>query len=451
MSGFEINTRLFDWSHLYFLPLHHTHFHLTRISTMTDRLTNEPVDVSVLKEKVHFPNSGLVAPNRFLKAAMTERLSSWDEKVLEKRGIPSDELIHVYEEWGRGGFGVILSGNTFGDYINLEAKGNPIMRGDEPERLSQFKKMAEAAKAHGSLYITQISHGGRQVPIDINPYPVSPSDVHLAKMSGNDVTSKFGQPTALTTDQIKEVINNFADAAEYAHKTGSSGCQLHSAHGYLLSSCLSPSTNKRTDQYGGSLENRSRLHFEIIEAIKARVKDPKFLIGIKLNSVEFQEGGFTPEECRDVCKRLDAAGVDFIELSGGTYEELAFFHKRESTKQRESFFLEFADIIRSGVSKAQIWVTGGFRTANAMVKAVESGSCVGVGLGRPVCEEFDLPKKILNGEVYSARKSLIGEGEFLKANGVACKQIAQVGSRQKPVDTLNEKELQPVLKELGWA
>lgn len=418
---------------------------------MADRLTNDPVDVSILKEKVHFAHSNRDAPNRFLKAAMTERLSSYDEDVPEKRGIPSDELIRVYEEWGRGGFGVILSGNTFGDYMNLEAKRNPIMRGDEPERFEQFKKMAAAAKAHGSIYITQLSHGGRQTPADINPYPVSASDVRLAKMSGNDVTARFGQPTQLTVDQIKEVVTNFANAAEYAYKTGSDGAQLHSAHGYLLAQFLAPSTNKRTDQYGGSLENRSRIHFEIIDAIKQRVTDPSFILGIKLNSVEFQEGGFTPEECRDLCTRLEAAGIDFIELSGGTYEELAFFHKRESTKNREAFFLEFADIIRSGVSKASIWVTGGFRTANAMVKAVESKSCEGVGLGRPVCEEFDLPKKILDGKVYSSRKSLIPEHDFMKANGVACKQIAQVGAGQKPTDSLNEAELTPVLKELGFA
>ncbi|CAO1620275.1 unnamed protein product [Sympodiomycopsis kandeliae] len=416
---------------------------------MADRLSNEKVDVSKLAETVTFRHSGITAPNRFLKAAMTERLSSYDEKVLEKRGIPSDDLIRVYEEWGKGGYGVILSGNTFGDYINLEAKRNPIMRGDEPERFEQFKKMADAAKAHGSVYITQISHGGRQVPSDINPYPVSASDVHLNKMSGNDVSSRFGKPTQLTVDQIKEVVENFAKAAEYAYKTGSHGVQLHSAHGYLLAQFLAPSTNKRTDQYGGSLENRSRIHFEILDAIKKRVTDPKFILGIKINSVEFQEGGFTPEECREVCGRLEKAGVDFIELSGGTYEELAFSHKRESTVQREAFFLEFADIIRSGLSTASVWVTGGFRTAKAMVTAVESGSCEGLGLGRPVCEEFDLPKKILNGEVYSARKTLIDPNNFMAGNGVACMQIAQVGAGQKPVDTLNQAELDAAYQKLA--
>lgn len=419
---------------------------------MTDRLTTEiPADVDILAQPVHFKHSGRTAPNRFLKAAMTERLSTWDEEDVTKRGIPTPELIRVYEEWGsENNFGVILSGNTFGDYINLESKRNAIMRGDEPERLEAFKKMAAAAKRNGALYVVQLSHGGRQVPKDINPYPVSSSDVHLNKMSGQEVDG-FGKPTALTKEGIKEIVENFANAAAYAYKTGADGIQLHSAHGYLLAQFLAPSTNKRTDEYGGSLENRSRLHFEILDAIKARVSDPKFILGIKINSAEFQEGGFTPEECRDVCARLEKAGVDFIELSGGTYEELAFTHKKESTKAREAFFLEFADIIRSGVSTASIWVTGGFRTAKAMVEAVKAGSCDGVGLGRPVCGEFDLPHKILTKQAASSRKTLISEVDFMKYNTVCCYQLEQVGKGEKPVDSNNPDELNPVLKKLGWA
>lgn len=228
---------------------------------MSDRLVTEvPKDIGVLSEPIKFPKSGLVASNRTLKAAMTERLCSYDADEPTKRGVPGPELIRVYEEWGKGGvsstrscatepdskpmlisapllatrasqFGLILSGNTFGDYINLEAKGNPIMVGDEPERLENFKKVAAAAKAEGALYIIQLSHGGRQVPYDVNPNPVSSSDVRLDKMSGNDVSSMFGQPTQLTVEEIKKVVDNFAKAAAYAHKTGADGVQLHSAHG----------------------------------------------------------------------------------------------------------------------------------------------------------------------------------------------------------------------------
>lgn len=325
------------------------------------------------------------------------------------------------------------------------------MVGDEPERFENFKKVAAAAKAEGALYVIQLSHGGRQVPYDVNPNPVSSSDVRLNKMSGNDVSANFGQPTQLTVDEIKKTVDNFAKAAAYAHRTGADGVQLHSAHGYLLAQFLASSTNKRTDQYGGSLENRSRIHFEILEAIQKAVPDPKFSIGIKINSAEFQQGGFQPEECRDVCARLEKAGIDWIELSGGTYEELGFSHKRESTKNREAFFLEFADIIRSGIKDVPIYVTGGFRTAKAMVDAVKGGSCEGVGLARPVCEEFDFPKKLLSGQVASTRKTLVPDSNFMMGNQVCCAQIAQVGRGEKPTDTLDDSKLQPLLKELGLA
>lgn len=375
--------------------------------------------------------------------------------LLRRRGIPSDALIHLYEEWGKGEFGVVLSGNTFGQYEHLEAQGNPIMRGNEPERFEAFKKMAAAAKAHGSKYIVQLSHGGRQTPANITQNPVSASDIQLTKMGGQDVTGNFGKPRALTIDGIKEVVDDFANAAKYAYDTGADGIQVHGAHGYLIAQFLSTTTNQRTDQYGGSLENRSRIVIEILDAIRAKVNDPKFLLGIKLNSVEFQAGGFTTEDCRQLCANLEAHGVDFIELSGGTYEELAFSptktQKRESTKKREGYFVEFADEVRAGIKQAQIYVTGGFRTAKGMADAVESSSCVGVGLARPVCSEVDLPKKILAKQVASARKSLIPEDQFLVANQVCCYQLKQVGEGKRPVDWNNEAELNPVLKELGLA
>lgn len=127
----------------------------------------------------------------------------------------------------------------------------------------------------------------------------------------------------------------FAYAAEFCYRTGFNGVQLHGAHGYLLAQFLSSTTNRRTDEYGGSLQNRARIIYEIVEEIRRRVPDPKFSIGIKINSVEFQEGGFQPEECRDVCAHLEELSVDFVELSGGSYESLAFVHKRESSKKRE--------------------------------------------------------------------------------------------------------------------
>ena len=161
-------------------------------------------------------------------------------------------------------------------------------------------------------------------------------------------------------------------------------------------------TNKRTDEYGGSLENRSRIIFEIIEEVHRRVNDPSFIICVKINSVEFQPGGQTPEDCRDLCVKLEEARVDFVDLSGGTFEGRAFEHKKESTKARESYFIEFAELIRPLLKKTKVYVTGGFRSANGMVSAVRDGACDGIGLGRPLGAEPYLCKEILEGKITGA-------------------------------------------------
>lgn len=191
------------------------------------------------------------------------------------------------------------------------------------------------------------------------------------------------------------------DAGTLAYRVGS---------GYLLSQFLSPTTNKRTDQYGGSVLNRSRIIFDIIKAIRARVADKSFMVGIKVNSVEFQSGGFTPEDCKTLCMELEKHSFDFVELSGGTYQEFVMKHERESTRKREAFFLEFADIVIPVLNKTKAYVTGGFRTTKGMVRALDTVQ--GVGLARPVCNEFDLPQKMLDGKVHGAIKTLFDEDNF---------------------------------------
>ena len=229
------------------------------------------------------------------------------------------------------------------------------------ERSQAFRKLVEVAKSGGSLVYAQISHPGRQVQDTMNPHPVSASNVQLiSKFPGYS----HGPPTALTKEGIKDVIkqvcyfsfksvaeflnvlcstfyNQYAYAAHAAYRVGFDGVQLHGAHGYLIAQFLSQTTNKRTDEYGGSLQSRARLLYEIIEAVKAKVADPKFSVAVKLNSVEFQEGGFTPEECAPVCKHLEQLSVDWIELSGGTLEAMAFTHQKESTKKREGIYQIF--------------------------------------------------------------------------------------------------------------
>ncbi|KAE8210202.1 hypothetical protein CF327_g5902 [Tilletia walkeri] len=401
------------------------------------------VDVSVLGESVKLPFSGKVAKNRFLKAAMTERQATWDQNDFVARGAVTDSLINLYENWGKGGFGIILSGNLIIDPINLEAAGNMVLNKDlmDDGRLESFKKLAAAAKSDGSLFVVQISHGGRQVAQELNPEPVSASDVKLDDRMG----MSFGQPRSMSVDEIKEVITQFADTAELCYQGGADGVQLHGAHGYLIAQYLSGRTNKRTDDYGGSLENRSRIVVEAVEAIKARV--PKdFSISLKLNSSEFAEGGFQPEECRQLCQKLESLGVDWIELSGGDYEDARFYNddgeevgKKDSTKKREAFFLKFAEDIRPALTKTRVYVTGGFRTAEGMVRAVENGSTEGIGLARPAAEEPDLPKKILSGEVLAAVKTLVDPKDFGTGNIAAGTAMRQIGEGRTPILNTSDK------------
>ncbi|KAI0469103.1 NADH:flavin oxidoreductase/NADH oxidase [Xylaria cf. heliscus] len=398
----------------------------------TKRISALDVDPSPLGQPLHFDFSGKTAPNRFLKGAMSERASSWDPKDLEKRGIPSKELVNAYRRWGEGGIGLILTGNVLLNYDHLESAGNPIIPKDAPfsgERFERFRDLGEQAKAHGSLIVAQLSHPGRQVPDSIQPHPISASDVQL---EGTAMGQTFGKPRAMEKNDIKDVVEGFAHAAEYLHKAGYDGIELHGAHGYLIAQFLSLSTNKRTDEYGGSLINRARLIFEIVDEVRKRVKDDSFIIGIKINSVEFQDGGFTPEECRDLCVELEKHRVDFVELSGGTYQDLAFEHKRESTKKREAFFIEFAEMIVPQLKATKVYVTGGLRTAAAMVEALKTVH--GIGLGRPVTHEFDLAKKLLEGKAKSAIDNSIDEQDFGLSIFAAGTQIRLVGKDKKPLD-----------------
>ncbi|PYI13811.1 NADH oxidase [Aspergillus violaceofuscus CBS 115571] len=399
-----------------------------------------PVDVTPLAQPLHFEFSQRSAPNRFLKGAMSERLCSWSVEDLAARGIPSDELIEAYRVWGAGEIGLLLTGNVMIDPAHLEAPGNLIIPADAPfegdERFARFQQLAAAAKSSGnSLLVAQVSHPGRQTPAALQPHPISASDVQL---EGVVLGSTFAKPRAATEADIQQVIEGFAHAAEYLDKAGFDGIQLHGAHGYLLSQFLSETTNRRADRYGGALENRMRLILEIRAAIARRVR-PDFVVGIKVNSVEFQPNGFQPEEARQLCRTLEDHRFDFVELSGGTYEnwKMGDDEKRESTKKREAFFMDFAQMIVSSLSKTKSYLTGGFRTAEGMVHGLETLD--GVGLARPLCQEPYLCRDILSGKATGALQQVINPYDFGLTAVAACIQIRQMGLRLAPIDLSDQQ------------
>ncbi|PHH64297.1 hypothetical protein CDD81_4781 [Ophiocordyceps australis] len=398
-------------------------------STPTPTPQND--QASPLAKPLNFVFSGKSAKNRLLKAAMTERISSWDAKHFKKRGVPSKALINLYRRWGQGGYGIILTGNIMIDHDQLECPGNSIIPPGAPFhslRFNRFKELAREAKRHGSLVIGQVNHPGRQVEDYVQRFPLSASNVQLVLPSGN---ATYAKPRAMEQADIDNVIAGFAHAAEYLYKAGFDGIQIHAAHGYLLAQFLSLTTNKRTDQYGGSLSNRARLIFEISDAIKARVPST-FIVSIKLNSVEFQPSGFTFQECKDLSIQLEHHGFDFIEISGGTFEKFEFKHKRESTRKREAFFLEFAEMILPCLHQTRVYVTGGLRSAAAMAEALATVD--GIGIGRPCCHEPDIGQKLLSGTSKSAASTLIGSDE-LGIDILACgAQMGLISLDKQPLD-----------------
>lgn len=187
------------------------------------------MDLSLLRAPLRFEFSGLSAKNRLLKAATTECLSTWDPQDLVKRGIPTPEVIRVYERWAKGGYGMIVSGNIMLEYDQLEGAGNIIIPPDAPSsgpRFTALTELVKAAKQHGSLFIAQLSHPGRQVPQNIQPHPISASAIQL---QDNDMSMPCGQPRAMEKEDFQRVISGFAHAAHYCYEAGFDGIELHAA------------------------------------------------------------------------------------------------------------------------------------------------------------------------------------------------------------------------------
>ncbi len=338
---------------------------------------------------------GAVLPNRFAKAAMTEGLATPD-------GRPTPELERLYGIWADGGSGMLLTGNVIVDKDHLERPGNVVIdREPDADMAARLASWAKAGTRGGNHLWAQISHGGRQTQKLVNPHPKSASDVTLALPGG-----QFGKPTPLTKDEIADLVRRWAIASKALKDAGFTGVQIHAAHGYLISQFLSPRVNLRTDEYGGSLENRARFLREIMGAVRAAV-GPEFPISIKLNSADFQKGGFAFEDSIQVLKWLEEDSADLIEISGGNYEQPKLMgmegmeaeeaqNVAPSTAAREAYFVDFAQAMQAHV-KVPLMVTGGFRTRAAMEQALESGAADVIGLGRPMCLMTDAPKRLTGG------------------------------------------------------
>ena len=338
---------------------------------------------------------GQVLPNRLMKAALSEGMA-------DKRNAPDNRLERLYTTWGRGGYGLILTGNVMVDGSQLGEPGNVVIV--DERNLDALSRWAKATKDGGVPIWVQLNHPGRQSnPLDLGHKPVAPSAIAM---------SIPGAPTPreLTSAEIEEIIERFATSAAVCETAGFDGVQIHGAHGYLVAQFLSPLSNQRTDEWGGDPARRMRFLIEVVRRIRTRVT-PGFAVGLKLNSADFQRGGFTEDESRGVLAALAGEGLDLIEVSGGSYEQPAMMGSAaDSTRAREAYFLDYARTVRSIVGDIPLAVTGGFRSRSAMEEAVNSGECDVIGLGRPTATTPDAADALLSGRAESVTAHQIRYG-----------------------------------------
>ncbi|WP_432122036.1 NADH:flavin oxidoreductase/NADH oxidase family protein [Streptomyces sp. S1] len=324
--------------------------------------------------------SGQELRNRIAKAAMEENMAGAGQ-------LPDEQLFTLYRRWAAGGTGLLITGNVMVHAEALTGPGGVVL--DENAPLEPFAAWAEAGKSGGGALWMQINHPGRQVASDMPGVVWGPSDigVSLGKHSG-----RFGRPTAMTPRQIEETVARYAVTARRAEEAGFDGVEVHAAHGYLLSQFLSPLVNKRTDQWGGSLENRARMLLDIVRAVRATVS-PSFAVAVKLNSADFQRGGFDADDARQVIGMLEPLGVDLVELSGGSYESPAMTGRSADsrTRAREAYFLDLAkDLVRT--SPLPLMLTGGITRRATAERVLDSGVAV-IGMGTALAVTPDLPDR----------------------------------------------------------
>lgn len=340
----------------------------------------------MISHRLALPN-GVTLKNRIVKSAMSEALG-------DAFNNPTQGLIALFERWSAGGAGLLITGNTPIDRQHLEHAGNFAL--DDLSDMARVADLATAAKSGGAKVLAQLAHAGRQTPEAINPHPISVSDLRL-ELPG------YGDPVSASDADFKAVIAKFARSAVLAQSAGFDGVEIHAAHGYLLSSALSPRINTRHDQWGGSLENRARLVISVVRAVRAAVS-PDFIVAVKLNSSDFQKGGFDHHDSVKVAVMLEAEGVDFMEISGGTFETpTAYQHtsRSQSTAAREGYFLDYAEAMKSALN-IPLMVTGGFRSADVMNTAIAANKTDLIGAGRPFIVDPEFPAKLLSGSITAA-------------------------------------------------
>jgi len=394
--------------------------------------------------------SGRSLPNRIAKGAMEENMA---DQLSGLGQVPGEQLVNLYKSWSAGGAGMLLTGNVMVDERAMTGPGAVVLkRGtlDNPEVRSRFERWAKAGKANGTAMVMQISHPGRQLYAAQGQEAVSASDSKL-DLGSDAINNMFAQARAMTEDEIRGLIRRFGETALAAQACGFDGVQVHAAHGYLLAQFLSPLTNRRDDEWGGSLENRARLLLDIIRTIRDRVGDD-FIVGVKLNSADFQKGGFDVGDATQVVDWLGEQAVDFVEISGGTYESSAMMGESadgrvsQSTVKREAFFLEFAEQIATAATMP-IMVTGGVTRRDTADRVLATKGIDMVGMARALIITPDLPNRWKAGEDVAGPVQSVN-WKMAAMRSLANMAIAKANLRRMSHGKTPKRKVNPVLASL---
>ena len=348
---------------------------------------------NLLFTPITLPN-GTTIKNRFFKSAMSEGMGTREFQ-------PKKNIATLYKRWAEGGTGLIITGNIMVDPKRTAEPGNIVF--DKNSNMEILKNWANQGQQHGAKVMVQLNHPGKQAPKTVSKQTVAPSAVPL----GNGLNKLFSTPRALTTSEVEELVQKFVTSAKVAKEAGFSGVQIHAAHGYLISQFLSPHDNRRTDKYGGSLENRMRFLKEIYLGMREELgKD--FTIGIKINSTDFKEDGLTEEDSLKTIIELANLGLDFVEISGGTYERPAMMGAT-SKSTNQVFFAEYSKKLKQKI-EIPVVVTGGIRSINAMNTLLNDNTTDFIGIARPLTIDPNIPNKIKQGTYTIVETTRVSTG-----------------------------------------
>lgn len=325
--------------------------------------------------------------NHFVRSATWEGMAGENGEVTEP-------LIDIYRNLAKGGVSLILTGFAF-----VAKRGKAVSRKlgtDNDALIPGLMRLTEAVHEHGGKIVLQIAHGGSQGMFDTG-MPLEAPSAMKERATGN-------MPVEMTVEDIRRVVNEFAEAARRANEAGFDGVEIHAAHGYLLSQFLSPYSNRRIDEYGGSIENRARIIFEIYDAVRGKV-GRDYPVMVKINSSDFDGGvGLSPEDSLWVCKRLSEMGIDAIELSGGIFASGELMPARPGINgpEKEAYFRDYARQFISHL-KCPLILVGGIRSLDVMESIYREGAAQFFSISRPLISEPGLINRWQSGDRKKAR------------------------------------------------